>query len=76
MIPNISRETFAVFMEPMWMEPMVIPSGIDPSLAQSQSAAENLPKGVPSLASRWKYNHNDIPQTFGEFSELTHQSYY
>lgn len=57
------------------MEPMIIPDGVDPSTSQSQSAAENLPPGVPSLISRWKYN-NDTPQTFGEFSELTHQSYY
>jgi isopenicillin N synthase-like dioxygenase len=26
-VPNISRETFAVFMEPMWMEPMNTPEG-------------------------------------------------
>lgn len=70
-VPNISRETFAVFMEPMWMEPMNTPDGISPDAAQSQSAAENLPKGVPPLASRWESN-----QTFGDFTSRTLDSYY
>jgi len=55
------------------MEPMSIPDGVDPSSAQSQSAAANL--GVPALSSRWHYN-KDRDQTFGEFSELTHKAYY
>lgn len=70
-IPKISRETFAVFMEPMWMEPMDTPEGTLPEAAQSQSAAENLPKGVPSLKSRW-----DVSQTFGDFTTKTLDSYY
>lgn len=74
-IQKVSRETFAVFMEPMWMEPMSIPDGVDPSSAQSQSAAANLPPGVPPLTTRWQY-HKDRNQTFGEFSNLTHQAYY
>jgi hypothetical protein len=68
-------------MEPMWHEPMACPQGLDPALAQAQSSAENLPPGVPKLASRWnssgsingdKKNH----QTFGEFSEITLKAYY
>ena len=70
-VPNVSRETFAVFMEPMWMEPMNTPEGIPADAAQSQSAAANLPKGVPSLISRW-----DISQTFGDFTTRTLDSYY
>lgn len=62
-------------MEPMWMEPMVVPEGLDPSQAQTQSAAANLPPGVPPLASRWK-SSSDKPQTFGEFTEETHKSFY
>lgn len=52
---GISRETFAVFMEPMWDEPMVVPPGTDPTRTQTQSAAKNLPPGVPPLAARWRH---------------------
>jgi hypothetical protein len=45
-IHGISRETFACFMEPNWDEPMNCPEGVDPSAAQTQSAAINLPPGV------------------------------
>jgi hypothetical protein len=70
-VPRVSREGFAVFMEPMWNEPMICPVDVDPSNAQSQSAAKNLPPGVPPLALRW-----DPSQDFGEFSEKTLNSYY
>ena len=75
---GVSRETFAVFMEPMWMEPMAVPAGVSPAQAQSQSAAANLPPGVPVLSTRWEHRADTaLPaQTFGEFSEKTHQSYY
>jgi|EP01033_Poteriospumella_lacustris_P013414 isopenicillin N synthase-like dioxygenase len=77
-VPNISRESFAVFMEPMWMEPAVCPAGVDPAKAQSQSAALNLPQGVPPLASRWigRDASHPEPMTFGEFSDATHKAYY
>ena len=52
---GVSRETFAVFMEPMWMEPMAVPAGVSPAQAQSQSAAANLPPGVPVLSTRWEH---------------------
>ena len=70
--PNVSRESFAVFMEPMWMDVMSCPEGVDPANAQSQSAAANLPRGVPPLASRWL----SPSQTFGEFTDETLKSYY
>jgi hypothetical protein len=70
-VPNISRETFAVFMEPMWTEPMNCPAGIEAAAAQSQAAAATLPPGVPSIASRWNPS-----QTFGDFTESTLSSYY
>eukprot|EP01038_Epipyxis_sp_PR26KG_P005441 gene5441-7534_t len=72
---HVSRETFAVFMEPNWMEPMVCPANINPEQAQTQSAAANLPTGVPPLATRWSPSMNP-PQTFAQFSEATHKSYY
>lgn len=75
--PHVSRESFAVFMEPMWTEPMSCPAGLDASNAQSQSAAANLPPGVPPLSSRWHYRgEGAVAQTFGEFSDETLKSYY
>ena len=50
---------------------MNVPDGIDPELAQSQSAAANLPRGVPPLAKRW---NNQM--TFGDFTDATLNSYY
>lgn len=65
-------------MEPNWDELMTCPAGIDPNEAQSQSAAANLPPGVPPLKVRWRASNgtNTQPQTFAEFSEETHKSYY
>lgn len=68
---RISRETFAVFMEPEYSYPMRQPTGIDPFDAQSQEAAANLPKGVPPIAARW----NPL-QSFGEFTEATLAAYH
>ena len=68
---NICRDTFAVFMEPNWTEPMDVPDGVTVEDAQSQLAASALPRGVPPLSSRWK-----AEQTFGDFSEVTLASYY
>ena len=68
---GITRETFAVFMEPDWNEPMTCPEGIDPDMAQTQSAAANLPRGVPSLKSRW---NNEMD--FGQFTSATLNAYY
>ena len=70
-IPNVHRETFAVFMEPMWMEPMNVPAGVPAANAQSSVAADNLPKGVPKLATRWHENMD-----FNEFTTETLKNYY
>ena len=70
-VAGISRETFAVFMEPNWTEPMTCPLGIEPAAAQTQAAAATLPPGVPSLASRW-----NPTQSFGDFTDSTLSSYY
>lgn len=67
--PGISRETFAVFMEPNFDVVLNSPNSSD--MTQSQSSASNLPKSVPSLSSRW------IPgQTFAEFTKATLKAYY
>ena len=68
---GITRETFAVFMEPMFDYPMLAPEGVDPRSAQSSSAAQNLPPGVPSISSRWSPNEN-----FGEFTKRCLESYH
>jgi isopenicillin N synthase-like dioxygenase len=68
---GVTRETFAVFMEPNWTEPMEVPEGTDIANAQSQSSAQNLPKGVPSINSRWKPG-----MTFSDFTNATLAFYY
>jgi isopenicillin N synthase-like dioxygenase len=70
-VPGVSRETFAVFMEPMWDEPMRVPDGVSPEEAQSQSAAAALPQGVPPLSRRWSQK-----MSFGEFTKSTLKEYY
>jgi isopenicillin N synthase-like dioxygenase len=68
--PNISRETFAVFMEPEMFEPMAIPSGADVNEIVG-GTNEYLPKGVPPLKIRWK-NEFD----FGTFTNETLAAYH
>lgn len=78
-LPNVSRETFAVFMEPMWDAPMDAPSSVNPTEAQSQLAAKGLPAGVPPLSKRWLWKEENGERkwpTFGEFSEETLKFYY
>ena len=70
-VPGVTRETFAVFMEPEYNEVMTVPEGMDPAAAQSQSSAENLPKGVPPLTIRWN-NSMD----FSDFTNETLKHYY
>lgn len=66
-----SRESFAVFMEPNWDEPMTIPGGFDPAQAKMGSRKELLPVGVPLLEDRWV---PDAP--FDDFTSRTLKSYY
>lgn len=68
---GVSRETMAVFMEPMWDEPMTVPTGVEPDMATRGSGAQHLPKGVPPLATRWNEK-----QDFGSFTTSTLSSYY
>jgi hypothetical protein len=71
-VAGVTRETFAVFMEPDWAEPMTVPEGLDPAGAQSQSSAANLPKGVPPLATRWQ----NVGMDFSAFTNETLKHYY
>jgi len=68
---GISRETFAVFMEPEWDEAMDSPANTPDDVITVSSSSKNLPKGVPTLASRW---NNGI--TFSDFTTRTLNSYY
>ncbi len=69
---GVSRETLAVFMEPMWMEKMNVPPQTDRDNVVRGSGAKNLPPGVPPLDSRWIGDEQD----FGSFTEKTLASYY
>ena len=69
-VPNISRETFAVFMEPEMFEPMNIPEGSDPAVITG-GTTKYLPKGVPALAVRWNKD-----QDFGTFTNATLSAYH
>jgi hypothetical protein len=69
--PGLSRETFAVFMEPCWDERMDIPAQRAAAEAQTQHAAKSLPKGVPPISSRWQEGID-----FGEFTSRTLKAYH
>ncbi|EQC37253.1 hypothetical protein SDRG_05477 [Saprolegnia diclina VS20] len=67
-VPNVNRETMAVFMGPEHNEPMFIPEGMNP---QSAGQSDNLPLGVPPLLSRW-----DNSMVFHQFTKKTLDAYY
>ncbi|CAN0169044.1 unnamed protein product, partial [Phaeothamnion confervicola] len=82
-VPRVSRESFAVFMEPMWDEEAVARDS-DADAAGGSTAAEAgcaaakgrqnavlLPAGMTPLADRWSPGIS-----FGEFTRRTLQSYY
>mmetsp|Transcript_3683 Transcript_3683/g.5828 ORF Transcript_3683/g.5828 Transcript_3683/m.5828 type:complete len:161 (+) Transcript_3683:434-916(+) len=69
---NVSRESYAVFMQPSWNEPMNVPSGVDPKEAQSGQAAEQLPERVPTLGSR--YGNKNCPFTTCNYAAFTSES--
>jgi isopenicillin N synthase-like dioxygenase len=70
-MPGVSRETYAVFMEPMMFEPMAMPDGRTADQTQDQRSSSTLPTGVPPISSRW-----DASMDFSEFTEKTLSSYY
>lgn len=75
-IPGVSRESFAVFMEPEFSEAMSGPRGADQKDVQSHAAVVNLPAGVPPLSTR--YGTRECPYTtcnFGDFSQITYGAY-
>ena len=69
---DISRESFAVFMEPELDGNMDLPSGKTIQDVQNQDKSELfLPKGVRTLHSRFVPGMN-----FGEFSQATFQDFH
>lgn len=63
-LPGVTRESFAVFLEPHFDEPLEIPQGR--TLEQCQEATAVLPPTVQPLRQRWKPG-----QTFGDFHVAT-----
>lgn len=68
---NISRETFAVFMEPEYHSTMSLPAGRTLSNTQCIEDERYLPISVKTLQSRWK-----LGMTFGEFSNATFAAFH
>lgn len=66
---RISRESFAVFMEPEYSGDMNLPQG--KTAEDIQRRTSHLPPTVRTLQSRWKPGMN-----FGEFSNATFQAFY
>ncbi|CAK4127404.1 unnamed protein product [Aphanomyces euteiches] len=67
-VPGVNRETLAVFMSVEHDEPMRVPDTMNPEAAGQTT---HLPKGVPSLLSRWNNS-----MLFHEFTAETHKAYY
>uniref|UniRef100_A0A6U1X1B8 Non-haem dioxygenase N-terminal domain-containing protein n=1 Tax=Trieres chinensis TaxID=1514140 RepID=A0A6U1X1B8_TRICV len=68
---GITREAFAVFMEPEYHGDMCIPKERSILDAQSPNAAKNLPRTVKTLKSRWRPGMN-----FGQFSDATFAAFH
>ena len=74
-IAGISRTAFAVFMEPNMDE--VMSSPLDSSIAQTNEAAQSLPKGVPPLKKRWGTDRCPFTTcSFGDFTHATLNEYH
>jgi isopenicillin N synthase-like dioxygenase len=68
---GVSRETFAVFMEPEFDGDMSLPEGRTIEDVQGGEAVKFLPPSVRTLGSRWKEGMD-----FGAFSEATFSTFY
>ena len=67
-VTGVHREAFAVFMQSLPDERVAVPRSVDPFKA---GKTEHLPKGVPSLLSRW---NNKVK--YDDFTQATFQTYY
>ncbi len=69
-VSKVSRETFAVFMEPEFHTHMNLPVGRTLEDTQCIDAEKYLPKNAHTLRSRWKLGMN-----FGQFSNATYAAF-
>ncbi|CAM9595969.1 unnamed protein product, partial [Choristocarpus tenellus] len=67
----VSRESFAVFMQPEWDEDMAPPRGTDPSAVISQHTESLLPPGSTPIHHRWSPGNN-----FSQFTKRTLEAFY
>ena len=73
---GISRESFAVFMEPEFDAAMRAPTGVEKDNVQSAAAVAKLPSGCPPLLAR--IGTKECPFTtcdFGTFSTITYKKF-
>ena len=68
---NVSRETFAVFMQPEFHSSMDLPAGRTLEDTQCAEAEGALPSNVRTISKRWK-----LGMTFGDFSNATFAAFY
>jgi len=68
---TVSRETFAVFMEPEYHSSMELPVSRTLEDTQCIEAEQSLPSNVRTISKRWK-----LGMTFGEFSNATFAAFY
>ena len=69
--PGVCRATMAVFMQPDHGVDMAQPEGADSALVLRAAQGELLPRGVPTLASRWR----GASQSFGAFADASIKAY-
>lgn len=68
---GISRNTLAVFMQPMWDEQMNTPKDSTHEQVCHGSSSDLLPPGMPKLEDRW-----EPPVDFGTFTNETLKKYH
>ena len=70
-LPQLSRQTFAVFMEPSPVDSMRLPDGVGREQLLQARSMLNMPPAVPRMHARFQPDDN-----FGEFSRKTLEGYY
>ncbi|CAK9253714.1 unnamed protein product [Sphagnum jensenii] len=71
MAADVSRETMAVFLQPAWERPLMLPMWGAETALQAGGLSTDLETMIPPLTSRWRQG-----STFAEFSQETTRQYY
>ncbi len=71
MAADVSRETMAVFLQPAWERPLMLPMWGAETALQAGGLSTDLETLIPPLTSRWRQG-----STFAEFSQETTRQYY